>query len=192
MYLGLVLVGATPAALSQAAMTRQFDIKSEIEYKDDLDNKPDEPFKESEEKVDELDLLDFRQYAGTVTSFVKGYYQTEVKNSTTVCIVNLEQPDGFFSTLREDLIFSFADFKAEKDSFFFKIGVAPKLADEDIFLISSAFKASLNSESRKSQFRPEKLIYDNTKVITENNQVFIVTRLPRAAIDEFLATTSAS
>ncbi len=40
-YLGLVLVGATPQVLAQAAMTRQFDVKDEIEVKDDLDKKPD-------------------------------------------------------------------------------------------------------------------------------------------------------
>ena len=40
-YLGLVLVGATPQILAQAAMTRQFDVKDEIEVKDDLDKKPD-------------------------------------------------------------------------------------------------------------------------------------------------------
>ncbi|MBX7054005.1 MAG: hypothetical protein K1X36_03540 [Pyrinomonadaceae bacterium] len=40
-YLGLVLVGATPQLLAQAAMTRQFDVKDEMEFKDDLDTKPD-------------------------------------------------------------------------------------------------------------------------------------------------------
>lgn len=40
-YLGLVLVGATPQVLAQAAMTRQFDVKDEIEVADQLDNDPD-------------------------------------------------------------------------------------------------------------------------------------------------------
>ncbi len=40
MYLGLVLVGATPQVLAQAAMTRQFDVKDEIEHSDGLDKKP--------------------------------------------------------------------------------------------------------------------------------------------------------
>jgi hypothetical protein len=39
-YLGLVLVGATPQVLAQAAMTRQFSVKDEVEVKDDLDKKP--------------------------------------------------------------------------------------------------------------------------------------------------------
>ena len=40
-YLGLVLTGATPQVLAQAAMTRQFDVKDEIEVKDNLDKKPE-------------------------------------------------------------------------------------------------------------------------------------------------------
>lgn len=40
-YLGLVLAGATPQVLAQAAMTRQFDVKDEIEVKDDLLKDPD-------------------------------------------------------------------------------------------------------------------------------------------------------
>ncbi|MEP6944829.1 MAG: hypothetical protein ABJA02_02850 [Acidobacteriota bacterium] len=40
-YLGLVFVGATPQVLAQAAMTREFSVKDEIEVKDDLDTKPE-------------------------------------------------------------------------------------------------------------------------------------------------------
>ncbi len=41
-YLGLVLVGGTPNVLANAAMTRQFDVRDEIEFNDNLDNKPDD------------------------------------------------------------------------------------------------------------------------------------------------------
>ncbi len=41
LYIGLILVGASPQALSFAALTKNFDIQNEIEVKDDLDNKPD-------------------------------------------------------------------------------------------------------------------------------------------------------
>jgi len=39
-YFGLILSGAAPQVLASAAMTRQFDIKDEIEFKDDLDKNP--------------------------------------------------------------------------------------------------------------------------------------------------------
>ena len=42
-YLGLVLAGAAPQAIaSGAAMSRNFDIRDEIEFKDDVDDDPDE------------------------------------------------------------------------------------------------------------------------------------------------------
>jgi len=54
-YLGLVLVGATPV-LGHAATTRHFEISDEIEIKDDLDRKPDD-------ERDPLDLSIGNYYA---------------------------------------------------------------------------------------------------------------------------------
>lgn len=42
MYLGLVFAGATPYVLAHAATSKQFDVKDEIERRDDLDNQPDD------------------------------------------------------------------------------------------------------------------------------------------------------
>ena len=42
-YLGLVLAGAAPQVLANAALSKQFNVRDEIEFKDDLDNKPDDP-----------------------------------------------------------------------------------------------------------------------------------------------------
>lgn len=41
-YFGLMLAGATPQVLASAAMTRQFDVKDELEFKDELDTIPDD------------------------------------------------------------------------------------------------------------------------------------------------------
>ncbi|HEY2846872.1 MAG TPA: hypothetical protein VGI80_03580 [Pyrinomonadaceae bacterium] len=40
-YLGLILAGATPSVLAQAATAKQFSVKDEVGRRDDLDNKPD-------------------------------------------------------------------------------------------------------------------------------------------------------
>jgi hypothetical protein len=53
-YLGLVLAGATPQVLANAAMTRQFDVKDEIEVKDDLDKKPNKLGADSEEAPESI------------------------------------------------------------------------------------------------------------------------------------------
>ncbi len=43
MYLGLLMAGATPGVLANpAAMTRQFDVKDELELEEKLDKKPDD------------------------------------------------------------------------------------------------------------------------------------------------------
>lgn len=41
-YLGLMLAGAAPQVLANAALTKQFNVRDEIELNDDLDNKPDD------------------------------------------------------------------------------------------------------------------------------------------------------
>ena len=66
-------------------------------------------------------------------------------------------------------------------SFDFKKSTAGKakiFAEElqKVFLIKEKYSPTLSAQ----------LIYANTTAVTENNQVFIVTRLPRASIDEFL------
>jgi hypothetical protein len=52
-YLGLVMAGAAPQVLANAAMTRHFDVRDEIEFSDNLDNKPDDGSKEAEAAVQE-------------------------------------------------------------------------------------------------------------------------------------------
>lgn len=66
-YLGLMLAGATPHVLAQAAMTRQFDVQDEIEVKDDLDNKPDPSAIDETDADTELTRL---LVAGSISSFL--------------------------------------------------------------------------------------------------------------------------
>ena len=69
-YLGLVLAGATPQVLAQAAMTRQFDVKDEIEFKDDLDNKPDSSLIG---EIDERAEQTRRLVSGSLSNFLIGF-----------------------------------------------------------------------------------------------------------------------
>ena len=41
-YLGLVLTGGTPHVFAHAALAREYDVREEVEFRDDLDNKPDD------------------------------------------------------------------------------------------------------------------------------------------------------
>ena len=56
---------------------------------------------------------------------------------------------------------------------------------------ASAYNAGLSFSRCKSKNTSLKVVYENTKAISENNQVFIVTRLPRGSIDALLAEKDA-
>lgn len=61
LYLGLVLVGAAPQVLGQGATTKSFNLKDEVETKDDLDKNPD---------GDEIKTFLEKDYETALSSFV--------------------------------------------------------------------------------------------------------------------------
>lgn len=63
-YLGLVLVGASPSVLAQqAALTSKFEIQKEVEFENDLDRNPEE-----DESIDHYFLI---RFDGAVNNFVE-------------------------------------------------------------------------------------------------------------------------
>jgi hypothetical protein len=88
-YLGLVLVGASPQVLAQAALTNKFELKDQIEQKDDLDKKPDEELKNLAETyenyLDNLeDFIEDLKKLHQIEKFDSSYntFQIDVKTST--------------------------------------------------------------------------------------------------------------
>lgn len=71
MYLGLVLVGATPQVWAQAATAKQFSVKDEAEVKDEFEGNPD---------IEELKSLLTNALEGTITSFISDVRASD-KNS---------------------------------------------------------------------------------------------------------------
>lgn len=57
--------------------------------------------------------------------------------------------------------------------------------------LAVAYNASLDFQRCAARDIAEKIILENTRITFENNQVFIVTRLPRGSIDALLAENSA-
>ena len=80
----------------------------------------------------------------------------------TEIVVELNK-NGFLSS------FNFKKSTADKAKIF-----AAEL--QKVFLVKEKYSPTLSAQQ----------IYANTTIVTENSQVFIVTRLPRASIDEFL------
>ncbi len=214
-YLGLVLVGgATPSVLAQAALTRNFEVQEEIEVRDDLDNKPDD------EEVRNFSNGDvpaiFAQLLNEIKEEVKSgkislpiqadfiidiQYRASKMCSGTSIGSNISDRDlsdfvgNAVNQKFESKIYEIADYGSGKSE---KSGKVRLEANSTDLLLKVSFSKSnaeqfaefLNQEFSLSAVSVEntltKQIYENTTATSENNQVFIVTRLPRGSLDELL------
>jgi len=194
LYLGLVLAGgsATPTVLAQAATTRNFDIKSEIVVEDDLDKKPDDEVSlDSKTALDQSDGQFIEQYAKTILAMLKRSYIPETAGYEITLNVSGsfeddEEFQNFFPALRKDIVIGDVNFTLDKEKLFGKFKLKSRF-DEDISPAFYAYVSNLNSLRFDAADESENVILKNTELTFENNQVFIVTRLPRASIDDLLA-----
>lgn len=211
-YLGLVLVGATPQVLTYAALTRNFDIQNEIEVKDDLDNKPDNEEIESFSRDDFpalfVGLLNEIKKAAAdekislpiQTEFYVGGEFRRSQNSNDASISStVSNPE--LSLIIQNAInrkfqtkaFELADYKGDTKTL--KISLESNGADLSLSVSFTKLKAEQYAEFLNREFSSAavsvensllKRVYENTKATAENDQVFIVTRLPRGSIDSLL------
>ena len=210
MYLGLVLVGATPQVLAQAAMTKQFNVKDEIEHKDDLDIKPDgdkaiEQFALSfgdlykiaaEISIDHPDKVSEGQY-----SFNCFFSQSQRGLSTMHCPGSLNNGTHIHSGRNNQPLRQLYDaFIARSDSVHEKFLIQFGFGDAEVsFRTTITASDSLCAASAASVFDNalarhrlleanliRSLIFEASKVTVENNKIIIVTRLPRGSLDSLL------
>ncbi len=228
-YLGLVLVGGSAPVLAQAALTRDFDIKNEIVFEDDLDKKPDDEkldfaaslesyFNDAESFINDLQKLhgiekfnlDYDKFEVVETSFVpcnvdgdpvrrsdrENYtsnsqlksviidlgYQFENWNFLSDCSKNDKFEDSSTSS-KFKLFYDNAELNIEIS--------APKLTKQRAEFLAEGFNRAYKNYKIDEEKPVVKTIYENTSFKSENNQVFIVTRLPRASIDALLAEKDA-
>ncbi len=221
--LGLMFVGAAPQVLTFAALTRNFDIQSELEVKDDLDNKPDNEEIESFSK-DDFPAL-FAQLLKEIKDEVRDgkialplqsnfYVDSEFHKSEFSGGggaggggISSTASDQNLSLLIQHAVnqklqpkaFELADFDNQKSK-----AVKTRIeADSTNFSLKISFQKSnaerfaefLNQEFSSFAVSLEntltKQIYENTRATFENNQVFVVTRLPRGSLDKLLKNAKA-
>ena len=227
-YLGLVLVGATPQVLAQAAMTRQFNVKDEIEVKDDLDKNP----KRADELDQDVEVVKNLKIAEAIANFISDLRKlekigkfspnedsifshkvwTEEYDTTQSASANSDISNPWLRTAVEQLIsnaengyvISLSDRidtcsnkRLCRESRVEVVNRANDFSLTFVFKKTSPEVARLTAERFAEVFVTKKValknsiklpIYQNIKVTSENNQVFIVTRLPRAGLDSLLAT----
>ena len=212
-YLGLVLVGATPQVLAQAAMTKQFNVKDEIEHKDDLDKKPGGC--NFEKVVDyETTFLWFNRksipdYADLVRRVLEAYPE-EVdgidvswrsvgdvrplrKVATTVAY-----PFGFLEAessedLDGDVLFAgtgFAGmefrFSVFRNNFETQFRFESQQIPYDTPLVRALYSSALDLY-RCSPYNSGDLILRNTELTVVGDHLMINTRLPRGSLKSLLA-----
>ena len=209
-YLGLVLVGATPSVLAQqAALTQKFEISNEREMEDDLD-----------ENLDDLLVSSIIDLVNELNEFSnQGNFDWDKNNVYQVESFSFCESDNLPSFMGSH---SFGDWQISRKLDNHIISLARKLFTSatssgsgdfhsqslEFSLVSEnktlKLKFELNNEKHSQAFVNElnsylgqlsqnpssakkKLVAENTKILFENNQVFIITNLPRAAIDDILA-----
>lgn len=184
-YLGLVLVG-TPPILAQAALTQKVEIQNEAEIKDDLDKKPDDkPCSEAQLKTSDPFI---EQYAKVILAILKMGYNPKY-NDYEITAKAARAPsesdfDRLFPTIKKDLTPDALNYDLDKDKFVGSFTLKSKSGNENISSFVPSFIASLNALLYESPNKPESVILKNTKITFENNQILLVTHLPRASIDE--------
>jgi hypothetical protein len=227
-YLGLMLVGASPQIIAQrAATTRNFDIHDEIEFKDDLDKKPDDSERSLLTDSVSVYLQDVEQLLAALGNLNrKGQFDTSTSpfevSQTVFLPCEAFNKAGSYTARKFDntnaalkpylerfskaLTYgyslgdciktaAYSDKEAVASDFVFKLDDKAFSVAITIRKASPASAASLLSalpptfkkfQTKNSSIVRQKLI-DATSFRSSNDQVFIVTRLPRASIDSLFA-----
>ncbi|MEQ1606189.1 MAG: hypothetical protein ABL999_15110 [Pyrinomonadaceae bacterium] len=228
-YFGLILAGATPQVLANAAMTRQFDVKDEIEIKDDLDTKPDDersPVTASVQIYFE-DVEYFLASLGKLKNSNKFDLDRDsfsvAKNSLLPCVdtnragryapIRFESSNeasryalDYFSRGMEygyslgdciatnefDVTAADSRFAFSLDKKLFAVNVtvkkdSPARALELVRQLETTLKLYSNQPTN-SKLR--QAVIRNTTFKAQNDQVFVVTRLPRAGLITLLSSVS--
>ena len=229
-YLGLVLVGATPPVMAHAALTQRIEIQNEIETDDDLDKKPDDESIDFTKSIDNYfeevgNFVKDLQKLHNIEKFDLDYDKFEINELGFVpCNVNGDPvrhsetskniDNRWLEPAITDARYSFEGWHFLSDCLKdtkFKTGVSTSsglklIYDKSELKIEiSAFKSNPQRAERIAQkFGQALKLYEIdeeetvvkqlqkfTSFKSENNQVFIVTRLPRASIDALLAEKNA-
>lgn len=208
-------------------MARQFNVKDEIEVKDDLDKKPDgevldfsaaikEYFDDFEEIIESLQKYDWQE------GFVPESDRFEFERLKSLTCNEGYDPvvsGGFLRKLGhqrienaiDSAIFDFDDWETFSDCLvvegsnnhrvhLFKLGISYDASDLELRITipkRNASRAEFLAERFNQELRIYEIdeqddvirtIYQNTHIGSTNDQVFIITRLPRAGLVRLLAS----
>ena len=161
-YLGLVLAGATPQVLAQAATAKQFNVKDEIEAKRDIDDQPDPTF---DELVAGLDA-----------------FSEDHLSWLSDCRLHLDYDDKSWASSKRTAI----QLKYDRSELLYKI-VVEKSTHERADSLYKDLSRALQVFEPEDDDATLKVLFANTRLSQANDQISVITRLPRADLDPLLA-----
>lgn len=164
-YLGLSLLGATPQVLAYAATTRNFDIQTEIEFKDDLDNKPDNEFSvESPTEFNDFSRKSDYQLSEITRDFAGEVLLPQISDDCPLRNCGL-------------IHYKFGNQKTSRNLSFDSSREAGNFPG--LFRAEDSKFQNFESENNPTN-------YQSREISSENNRILTVANLPRAAIDSLI------
>jgi len=229
-YLGLVLAGATPQVFAQAAVAKQFNVRDEIETRDNLDIKPDPTFEELvkgyESYFDDVEnlitdlakLYSIEKFDPNWDKFdvAKTVFSPCPEDRTLLSRNSQSHVDPWLIPALQQAEFAAESWSWLSDCKAFQDPAAQKWSAvrtnaiklkfdtrELLYKITIEKSTSGRTDSLESDLSRallvfdvdedndiEKVLFANTKISKANDQIFIITLLPRADLDRLLANRS--
>ena len=193
-YLGLFIAGgAAPQVFAHSATTRAFEITDEIEVKDDLDKNPDDVICDGAYDpvltVSESVALTFSEAVLRVTneSILSDVaaYQSNVLNPSIENVLH-NGNESIFGNACRDFRTSLKTITLQDDELNLTLRIESKVAAHP-YALMTFFQSGI--ESKRPWTNNERIIsiLRHTSQFIENDQLYVVTRLPRAGLDTLLA-----
>jgi hypothetical protein len=219
-YFGLIMSGAAPSVLANAALTRQFDVMDEIELKDDLDTKPDDERSPVTTSV-QIYLEDVEYFLASLAKLNKSK-RFDANNDTFSVAQNTSLPcvdgnrKGRYTPIRfelsNDSAKSALDYFSRGMAYGYSLGDCVLTNEFDVSAAESNFNCSLDGRSltinvsvrkdsniraidlarqlestfklysAKTNCKLRQAVIRNTRPTAKDDQVLVVTRLPRSGL----------
>ncbi|CAN5522842.1 hypothetical protein BH18ACI1_BH18ACI1_08060 [soil metagenome] len=193
-YLGLVLVGAPPSVLAQVnSVTSQ---RQSVNSKNEFNSKPIDEFGNKIRQLIKDGKLDLSK--PFEIQFVADLVNEKFTNPKFQLISGDSLIDElqkqWFEAISESRLFTNGSlvtrigFAAKNDgnTLATNLSLKPK-SPENTVVLESVFRIGFLAAKKQTQNFQTKIFVENTVISSENNQVFIVTRLPRGSLDALLA-----
>jgi len=224
-YFGLIMSGAAPSVLANAALTRPFDVKDEIELLDDLDTKPDderspitasvqiypedvEYFLASLARLNKDRRFDpradtYHVAQNTSLPYIDGnragrftpisFETSNLSSKSALEYFSRGMVYGYslgdcFATREFDISVAESKFAFSLDGKARTVNVSVK-KDSNVRAIDLARDLETTAElySAKASSKLSQAVIRNTRFISKDDQVMVVTRLPRAGLISLLS-----